>query len=124
MKPIFVIDWLLIPLLVVSEYTGIELHVAGHNSGHEVWHNWAVSHIIASFLYLIALVFHIKMHWNWYKGIIHRGIGKKSKMTLLLTLVFVAVVIIGCVLLMTDGANTKIGLWHYGLGLLMSALAL
>lgn len=38
---------LLLPF-VASAVTGIGLHVAGHGAGHEVWHNWAVAHVLSS----------------------------------------------------------------------------
>lgn len=53
MKKIFVIDWTLIPVFVLSAFSGIQLHVAGHGTSHEVWHHWAVFHIIASILFLM-----------------------------------------------------------------------
>ena len=51
MKKIFVIDWILIPVFILSAYTGIELHIAGHGNDHDTWHNWAVSHVIMSMLF-------------------------------------------------------------------------
>ena len=56
MKKIFVIDWILIPVFILSAYTGIELHIAGHGNDHDTWHNWAVSHVIMSMLFLVVVV--------------------------------------------------------------------
>lgn len=42
MKRIFVIDWILIVVFIMSAISGFGLHVAGHGGTHEVWHNWAV----------------------------------------------------------------------------------
>ena len=35
MKKIFIIDWSLIPVFVLSAYSGIELHVADYEGNHE-----------------------------------------------------------------------------------------
>ena len=124
MKRIFVIDWTLIPLFILTTYTGIELHIAGHGNSHETWHNWAVFHVIVSLLFLVAVIFHIITHWNWYKGIISRGLRQKSKVTLWLSVIFIFVVITGIILLNIEGANFPIGLWHYKIGILMSVFSI
>lgn len=123
MKKIFVIDWILIPMFIFSAYTGISLHVAGHGNDHETWHNWAVFHVLTSFIFLIAALFHVTAHWNWYRGIIKNGIGKKSKITVGLSAVFVLVIITGIILPGVDGANSDIGKWHYRTGITASILS-
>lgn len=79
MKKIFVIDWILVFVFVLSAFSGIGLHIAGHGNSHEVWHNWAVFHVLTSFLFFVAAIFHITTHWGWYKGTIKNGLGKKRK---------------------------------------------
>ena len=91
MKRIFVIDWILIVVFIVSAISGFGLHVAGHGSSHEIWHNWAVFHVLGSILFLIAVIFHVAMHLEWYKGIIKKGIGSKSKLQLSSLHIFIAV---------------------------------
>lgn len=124
MKRIFMIDWGLLPSFILSVYTGIELHVAGHGNNHEICHDWAIFHVIVSLLLLILIVLHIITHRNWYKGIARRGVGKKNKVTLCLSIVFALVVITGFILLGVDGANTTMGLWHYKTGILMGVLSI
>lgn len=124
MKRIFVIDWILMPLFILTTYTGMELHIAGHSKSHEIWHNWAVFHVIASLLFLVIVIFHIMTHWNWYKGIISRGIGKKSKVTIWLSAMFTFVAITGIILLNAEKANSPIGLWHYKIGILTSLFSI
>lgn len=75
MKRIFVIDWILIVVFIVSAISGFGLHVAGHGSSHEIWHNWAVFHVLGSILFLIVVIFHVATHLEWYKGIIKKGKG-------------------------------------------------
>lgn len=120
MKTAFIMERLLPLAFVATAVTGIGLHIAGHGSDHEIWHNWAASHVISSLIWLVSGVFHIKRHWNWYRAIISKGIGKRSWMTLVLSVTFVIVVITGIVLIVcVDGANSATGLWHYKFGLLL-----
>ena len=43
--------------------------------------------------------------------------GKKSKITVLLSVIFLFVSITGFILLGINGANSGIGLWHYKIGI-------
>lgn len=121
---ILLIDWCLLPLSILSFFTGLELHLAGHGNSHETWHNWAVVHIAASLLFLVAGACHIKTHSKWYRSLLKNGLGRKSKTTLVISIVFVATVITGIALLGVEGANSGIGLWHYKIGLLMGLFAI
>lgn len=123
MKKIFIIDWILIVVFTLSVFSGIELHIGGHGNNHELWHNWAVFHVLTSFLFFISIVFHITTHWGWYKGFIRNGIGKKSKITIVLSVVFLLVSVTGIVLLSVNRANSAIGLWHYRIGIVITALS-
>ena len=113
MKRIFVIDWILIVVFIVSAISGFGLHVAGHGSSHEIWHNWAVFHVLGSILFLIAVIFHVAMHLEWYKGIIKKGIGSKSKVTAVLSFIFLLLSVTGLALL-----------WHYKIGVITIVIAL
>lgn len=123
MKKIFVIDWILIFVFILSAYSGIGLHIAGHGNNHGIWHNWAVFHVLTSFLFLIAVIFHITTHWGWYMGVVRNGIGRKSKITVVLSVIFVFVSVMGVVLLGVNGANSDIGQWHYRIGIITSVLS-
>lgn len=123
-KSFFAMVGLLLLTFAASAITGIGLHVAGHGTNHEVWHNWAVAHTILSFVWLVSGAFHIKRHWSWYKAVISKGIGKRSRTTLVLSMVFIVVVITGIVLIAcVDGANSAVGMWHYRLGVLLILLS-
>ena len=124
MKKIFIIDWTLLPVFVLSAVSGIQLHVAGHGASHEVWHNWAVFLIIASILFLMAVILHVQTHWGWYKSLVKSDLGKKSKAAVAVTLFFVVLAVSGLILLGVEGANSGIGLWHYRIGLVASVLFL
>lgn len=125
MKTSFTIERLLPLSFVASAISGIGLHIAGHGTSHEVWHNWAVAHVLLSLLWLISVVRHIKRHRHWYKSIVSKGIGKKSPITLVLSATFLIVTVTGIVLIAcVDGANSTVGIWHYRLGVLLIILSL
>lgn len=124
MKRIFVIDWILIVVFIVSAISGVGLHVAGHGSSHEIWHNWAVFHVLGSILFLIAATLHVATHLEWYKGIIKKGIGSKSKVTAILSVIFLLLSVTGLALLGINGANSLLGLWHYKIGVITIVIAL
>lgn len=124
MKRIFVIDWILIVVFIVSAISGFGLHVAGHGSSHEIWHNWAVFHVLGSILFLIVVIFHVATHLEWYKGIIKKGIGSKSKVTAVLSVIFLLLSVTGLALLGINGANSLLGLWHYKIGVITIVIAL
>lgn len=124
MKRIFVIDWILIVVFIVSAISGFGLHVAVHGSSHKIWHNWAVFHVLGSILFLIAAIFHVATHLEWYKGIIKKGIGSKSKVTAILSVIFLLLSVTGLALLGINGANSLLGLWHYKIGVITIVVAL
>ena len=117
MKRIFVIDWILIFIFASSACSGVELHIVGHENNHEIWHNWAVFHVLTSFLFLATVALHLATHRGWCKGIIKNGISNKNRATAILSIVFLLLSVTGIVLLGVAGANTRMGLWHYMIGL-------
>lgn len=123
MKKVFVIDWILVFAFILSVCSGIGLYVVGHENDHVVWHDWAVFHVLTSFCFLSVTVFHLAAHRGWYKGVVKKGIGRKSKTTGVLSILFLFVSVTGIVLLGVDGANSEIGLWHYKIGIVMSLLS-
>ena len=123
MKKIFVIDWLLILVFAITAFSGFELHFAGHFSSHNVWHNWAVFHTIASLAFAVVGVLHIKTHWGWYKSLIAKGRGNKSRVTIYLSSIYIITIITGFVLLNISGANTNVGLWHYRIGIILTIIS-
>lgn len=117
MKRIFVTDWILIFVFIFSAFSGIGVHVAGHNGHHELWHNWAVVHVSSSFLFCATAIFHVITHKGWYKGVLKNGIGRKSRITMALSVAFLLVSVTGLILLGIRGTNSEIGLWHYKTGI-------
>lgn len=124
-RGIFIVDASLIPIFGMLLFSGLKLHGAAHLNNHDIWHNWAVIHVISSILCLIAMFLHIKAHWNWYKSIFRNGVRKKSKITVSVSVFFVASVVTGLILLLfIEGENSGMGLWHYKISLIWVALVL
>lgn len=118
-------DFALIPIFLASAATGIGLHVSGHGSPHEVWENWAMAHVISSVLFLGFGIYHVCNHWAWYKSLFSKGLGNKSMVTLLLTVVFLLLFVSGVVLLaVIDSPNSTVGHLHYLFGLVIIILSL
>lgn len=110
---------------VVSAVTGIGLHISGHGASHDEWHNWAVAHVLSSLCWLISGTIHIKRHRAWYRAIASKGIGHKSRTTILLSALFLFVTVTGLILIIgIDGANSALGRWHYISGLILILLSL
>lgn len=124
MKKIFVTEWSLVFVFVLSAFSGIGLHIAGHGINHELWHNWAVFHVLTSFLFFAISIFHITTHRGWYKGIIKNGLGKKSKITVVLSVAFFLVSVTGIILLVVNGTNSYIGPLHYKIGIVTIVLCI
>ena len=123
MKKIFVIDWLLFLAGILCAASGIGMHLLGHGNVHEIWHNWAVVHVLSSLFMLITGILHIQTHWNWYKGLFKGQTKNKSRVTMILSVVFTILVVTGLTLLFVEGANSEIGIWHWVLGLVMTAIS-
>ena len=123
MNRIFKVDTALIPAFLLSAASGIGMHISGHISCHEVWHAWAVAHMLTSTLFLGLAVAHVIMHKAWYKSLFRTGRGHKSPVTIVLSVTFLLLVGTGIALLFVEGANSLIGLWHWGIGLAVTALS-
>ena len=118
-------DLLLIPVSIASAWTGIELHLAGHSAPHAVWEQWATAHTVSGVLMAVLAILHVCQHWAWYKSLLAHGIGKKSRVTLGITLVFLLIFITGVVLVaVIDGPNSWVGTCHFWMGLALIILSL
>lgn len=123
MKKIFIIDWTLIPLFLAALISGIMLHAAASLGNHDIWHFRALSHTISGLLFSIALSIHISTHWPWYRGWFRKGLGKKSRVTALLSLLFIFLILTGIILLPIKGDNSRIGHCHYVCGIIAAIIA-
>ena len=120
-----IIDLLLIPVSIASVITGFGLHVAGKDTPHEVWEQWAMAHVVATVLFLVLGILHVRHHWAWYKSLSSKGLGQKSQVTLLLTIAFLFLIVTGIVLIVAiNGPNSTMGHLHYLFGQLLTILSL
>lgn len=118
------IDFALIPIFLLLIISGIGIHVTDEFARHDVWHNWAVTHVIAGTLFLLLGIFHVKGHWPWFKSLF-KYFKKKSKPNIILTLLFLFETVSGIILLaFIDGGDTEIGLWHWWAGLIMTGFGI
>lgn len=109
----------------LSVVTGIGFHLAGRGSNHEAWHNWAVSHIVSTLLWLIVVVLHTKRYRKMFMSLAKRRAYKKFFPTLVASTLFIITTSTGIVLLLfIDGANSSIGLWHWECGIALAVLTL
>lgn len=114
----------MIPAFVAMAYTGIVLHVAADAGSHEVWHNWAVAHVIAALAFLVVMILHVRTHWAWYCGWLKLGLGKRSRITALLSVMYVIVTLTGIILLPVEGAGTGLGTFHFVSGIIAMILSI
>ena len=118
-------DVLLIPIFAATATTGIGLYYAGLYETHKVWENWSLAHVISAVLWLGFGIYHIYRHWAWYKTLFKKTAAHKSKVTLLLSIVFLIIVVTGILLLaVVNGPNSLIGKWHFWLGIVLIILSL
>ena len=109
---------LLIPAFIATAITGVGFYCAGFDTPHEVWEQWATAHNVSGVLMAILAILHIYQHWRWYKSFFTHGVGRKSLVTLLLSVVFLLLFITGLVLIIViDGPNSWVGTFHFWIGL-------
>lgn len=124
-KTLFLTDLLLLITFIPSLITGFILHWAGHRNCHELWHNWAVAHVISTLLLTILVAIHVYAHWGWYKSLFKGRVKNKSVVTIILSALMLIVTMTGVIVLFRhQGANTTLGLWHYVIGIIITIIAL
>lgn len=115
---------MVLPLSLIGALSsGIALHIAEHSEDFHVWRNWAVGHVVVSFLTVLSVIFHIIRHRDMLN--FSRTKKRRKGLSMATLLLFLAVTITGIILLcFINGANSHVGLWHYGLGIDMMLLCL
>ena len=115
MKKTKTISCALVPLFVLTAFSGVGLHGVGHSGGHGAWHTWAAAHAVAGLAFMFVVLCHVWGHKGWYKKIGKRG--RKDWATVAVSLGFVLVSLSGLFLIWVEGANSPAGLWHYKIGI-------
>ena len=118
-------DLLLIPTFLATAITGVGFYFAGFDTPHETWEQWALAHTVSGVLMALLVIIHVYQHWRWYKSLFAHGIGKKSRVTLWITLVFLTLFITGLLLILViDGPNSWMGTFHFWIALVLIVLSL
>lgn len=121
-KMIYGTDLSLVVWFAVTVFSGLELHAMEHVADLRGWRLWALVHLLFGVLFTLFTVLHVAAHWPWYKSL-KRGLGRKSVLTLCLSVVIVPVVGTGFWLLFTaGGAGIHVGQFHYKTGILAGVL--
>ena len=124
-KILFITDIVVLIAFLLTSVSGFLYHLAGHQDSHEYWHNCAVFHIVSALALIISVSIHVYGHWNWYKSLFQKGLGNKSKVTVLLSILMIATVITGLIVLFIhQDPNSGHGLWHYVIGIILTVIGL
>jgi hypothetical protein len=129
MKKIFIIDWLLLVAFAVLTISGVVMHILHDYYGQcfcfrsPVMNFWDTTHIVAAITFTLAILLHFYQHLAWYKSLVKSGLGRRSKVSVLLSVVVFVPIITGAILWFGP-CNNHLGLWHMWISLVMGALIL
>ena len=124
-RTLFITDIVVLIAFLLTSVSGFLYHLAGHQDSHEYWHNCAVFHIVSTLALIISVSIHVYGHWNWYKSLFQKGLGNKSKVTVLLSILMIATVTTGLIVLFIhQDPNSGHGLWHYVIGIILPVIGL
>ena len=124
-RTLFITDIVVLITFLLTSASGFLYHLAGHQDSHEYWHNCAVFHIVSTLALIISVSTHVYGHWNWYKSLFQKGLGNKSKVTVLLSILMIATVTTGLIVLFIhQDPNSGHGLWHYVIGIILTIIGL
>lgn len=116
-------DLILVPVFILSLYTGVKLHLESHHGlVTEHFQQWIGAHILVTLLFLILILLHVWSHWGWYRAL-KDGCKGKKKIVLLLSLIFLLVTLTGICLFFFHASQIHLGLLHYRFGIALGILA-
>lgn len=127
MKKIFKIDWITLVCFVAAAVSGLYFFCAcghGGGGGRGVCCEFGYMHEVPALLFVFFSLWHIQMHWVWYKGLLKNGIRGNKIVTFLLTLAFLAVAVSGFMLLFGGCRQGEVRSWHSWSSLCLAILAL
>lgn len=120
---IFRTDMILMTTFPLTIASGLAIHAAGHGCNPHSAKLWIGIHLLTSLLFLAFSAAHIKAHWSWYKGLV-KGIGRRSRLTLWLSVAYLLTAITGITLMLLKGNSHHLGILHMLTGLLATCLGL
>lgn len=56
---------------------------------------WAVTHKFVIVLFTLLMIYHVYIHWKWYKGVITKHLIHKNKQVIILSILFLLVAVTG-----------------------------
>lgn len=56
---------------------------------------WSLIHKISILIFTFLMVYHIALHWKWFKAIIKKKLMSKNKVVIILSIIFILVTISG-----------------------------
>lgn len=117
MKRMFVLDCCQIPLFLLVVLTGIGFFLAGNGFFPGQWPTFAKVHIIVCLVFTIFIISHIWLHWGWFKSLFKSGLGRKSRATVFVAIVFILLAITGYVQIGIKGPS-PVGTIHFIIGVI------
>lgn len=104
----FIINLGLLISGLLTTFSGMLIQIQYHlgNPGNESangcvlginYSGWSGIHKIAIIMISILIVFHISLHWKWYKTVIAKRLLNKNRQIITLTIIFVSVAVTGFV---------------------------
>ncbi len=82
----------------------VEYHIGHHGkialNNHVLgisYNGWSDIHKISIIILSILMIFHISLHWKWYKVVIRKKLVAKNRQVLTLSVVFILVAITGLI---------------------------
>lgn len=106
---------------LVMIFSGLLIQINYHMGNHgriviskSVWclshSDWSLIHKISVIIFSFVVIYHIKLHWRWFKAVITKNLIAKNKLIITLSIVFLLVALTGYVpwLIKLTGGDTSI----------------
>lgn len=92
----------------VMAFSGLLIQIRYHMGNHGCidtstnalglnYHAWSNLHKYASIIFLIFMISHFALHWQWYKAVLSKGMLSKHKEVAGLTIIFILVALTGLI---------------------------
>lgn len=104
----FIINLGLIVFGIATVFSGMLIQIKYHmgNQGNIAindyalginYQSWSAIHKVSIVILSLLMIYHVKYHWKWYKGVISKKLIAKNQQVLTLALLFVLVAITGLI---------------------------
>ena len=91
---------------LVMAFSGLVIQICYHIGNHEGIDNydtvlginysgWSLVHKISIIVFSIFMIYHVVLHWKWYKTVIKKRLISKNKQVITLSIIFILVAISG-----------------------------